>query len=77
MKIEKGIQMPKNHSIRNRKHHDLYELVKDMQVGDSFLVDKKLIFGGTFSSKAYLEKKYGIKLAQCTTAEGMRVWRTA
>lgn len=77
MKIEKGIPIPKQHYVRNRKHHHVYELVENMQVGDSFLASENLIFRGAFSSRAYLEKKYGIKLTQRKTPEGVRVWRIA
>ena len=77
MKIEKGIPIPQAARRSFRKHHDLYEIVEKMKVGDSFLVKESLIYKGVFSAKNALERKYGIKLAQRKTPEGVRVWRMA
>lgn len=77
MKIDKGIPMPEARGLKERKHHKVYELVEKMQIGDSFLADETVVFKGCFSTRCHLEKKYGIKLAQRKTAEGIRVWRTA
>ena len=77
MQIEKDIPIPENTFPGVLKHHDLYEIVEKMQVGDSFIPKESLIFGGCFSSKFHLERKYKIKLVQRKTPEGIRVWRIA
>jgi hypothetical protein len=77
MKIDKDIPIPQAFRRLTRKHHDLYEIVESMQVGDSFLAKESLIYKGVFSTKHAIERKYGIKLAQRKTPEGVRIWRTA
>ena len=77
MQIDKDIPIPQAFRRLTRKHHDLYEIVEKMQVGDSFLAKESLIYKGVFSTKHALERRYGIKLAQRKTAEGVRIWRTA
>ena len=78
MQIDKDIPLPPVNTGRmTRKHHDLYEIVEKMQVGDSFIAKQCLIYKGVFSTKHALERKFKIKLAQRKTPEGVRVWRTA
>ena len=77
MKIDKDIPLPPANLGNRLKHHELYEIVKQMKIGESFLAEKIHICGQVFSPKQSLERKHGIKLCQRKTPEGIRVWRIA
>jgi hypothetical protein len=69
IKIDKGIPMPGHHSEK-------YPW-KDMEVGDSFLVEGMMKATQMSGPKAYAAKKYGHTYATRLEEKGLRVWRIA
>ena len=68
MKIEKGIPAP-NH----RKKYD-YQWMKNLAVGDSFVVESRYLATQHMSwASRNLGYKFVSKLTECST--GIRVWR--
>lgn len=68
IKIDKGVPIPKP-SLRGAK---LYPL-RNMMIGDSFLVDNPALRSGIYSNA----KNVGIKITVRQEGKKLRVWRTA
>ncbi len=68
VKIDKGIPMPPC----NRAGKYPW---KEMEVGDSFLMDGDPVYAANTANKA--GRKHGRKFSSRKTREGMRVWRVA
>lgn len=67
--IEKGIEIPE------KSLSSIYPF-EIMEVGDSFFVDDIKKYEALLSRKAYLFKKFNIKISVRRVDGGIRVWRT-
>lgn len=79
MKIDKNIPIPQKKQGRafQVKNKELYEIIQNMEIGDSFLAPESAMKKGYLTITVYLERKFNIKLTQRKTDEGVRVWRIA
>lgn len=82
MQLDKHIPLPPKGYAGGREISEekkpLYDLVGNMEVGDSFLCPPQyLLPQGTFFMKTRLETKFNIRLSQRKVEGGIRIWRTA
>lgn len=69
-KIENGIPMAARRASRERKYP-----VREMRVGDSFLVPERDAFANVAQSVRNIGADHGFKIASRKTSDGVRFWR--